>query len=69
MSANPFAWRGASSIFAQDPAFAGRVQGGTGVAKDKVQPMPGTRFPGKSINTEKVPPKDKTRLIQRGNAR
>lgn len=62
-----FQWRtGEPSIFARDPAFAGRVQGGTGVAP---QPMQGTRFPGKSINTEKVKPADKTRLIQRGNAR
>ena len=35
----------------------------------RLQPMPGSRFPHTSINTETMEQCDKTRLIQRGNAR
>lgn len=47
--ANVFAWQGQASIFASDPRFAGQTKGAKGVAP---LPMPGTRFPGKSISTE-----------------
>lgn len=35
----------------------------------RLQPMPGSRFPHTSINTETMDQGDKTRLIQQGNVR
>lgn len=60
---NAFHWRETPSILAADKSYNTATRGAKGVAP---QPMPGTRFPQASINTETVKPSDKTARIRRG---
>ena len=52
---NAFHWRETPSILAADKSY-NTNSSAKGVAP---LPMPGTRFPGKSINTESITPQDK----------